>query len=122
MAGNKKKSHATSLWQRRVKVAMPKAKQALKTTAYALLDESGQKVIEDAIDKILEVEIARAVEDLPPGERLDYDPMIKEAIVEVFTDHFELFNWDVSHDADLQGLQGWDDESCPHELFDIHGT
>lgn len=57
MAGNKKKSQATSLWQRRVKVAMPKARQALQTTAWALLEEKDQKVIEDHIDKFLEVEM-----------------------------------------------------------------
>ncbi|KAK6078929.1 hypothetical protein SCUP515_04368 [Seiridium cupressi] len=121
MAGNKK-SEATSLWQRRVKVAMPKADKVLEGTAYSLLEATDRKVIRDAVDKLLEVAIAEAVKHLPKGERLDYDPMINQAITEAFTDHFDLFNWDVDDDPELRYLTGWDDEHCFHELFFMHGV
>lgn len=56
MAGSKK-TEATALWQRRVKVAMPRARKLLESTAWALLDDTGRKIIDDSIDSFLEVEM-----------------------------------------------------------------
>ncbi|KAF3011535.1 hypothetical protein G7054_g3283 [Neopestalotiopsis clavispora] len=122
-----KKSEATSLWQRRVKVAMPKADKILETTAWTLLGGVDRKIIRDQIDAFLEIAIAEAVKNLPKGERLDYDPMINQAIQEAFSDHFHLFSWATEQDGenkmmDPWHMDGWEDESCPHELFDMHGV
>ncbi|KAI4600340.1 hypothetical protein KJ359_000694 [Pestalotiopsis sp. 9143b] len=122
-----KKSEATSLWQRRVKVAMPKADKILETTAWTLLGGVDRKIIRDQIDSFLEVAIADAVKHLPKGERLDYDPMINQAIQEAFSDHHQLFSWTRDQDALNKVMapalmESWEDESCPHELFDMHGV
>lgn len=48
--------------------------------------------------------------------------MIKVAIKEAFTDNFDLFRWRIEMGDVRESSEGWNDEHCFHELFNMEGV
>ncbi|KAK7999661.1 hypothetical protein PG990_012261 [Apiospora arundinis] len=83
------------------------AKKQLQKTAYTVLSQADQNVINAAVKVELKVNIEKDQKDMPAGTKLDYETLVDGVIRKVFSNNLGLFKANQDDNPGVDELMNW---------------